>query len=60
MAIETVLATGPGRAVGEGTGRLTNTFFPGALNERKLMLEQAIPNHDGGMHLVISLLTDRE
>jgi len=60
MATESVLATGLVERIGEAVGRLKNTFFPGTDRERESVLEQAIPDHDHGMRLVIALLTDRE
>jgi acetate kinase len=60
MATETVLATGLVERIGEETGRLKNTFFPGTPKERESVVEQAIPDHECGMHLVIALLTDQE
>ena len=57
---ETVLATGLVERIGEGAGRLKNTFFPGTANERESVAEQAIPDHASGMRLVIALLTDRD
>jgi len=60
MATESVLATGLVERIGEAVGRLKNTFFPGTERERESVLEQAIPDHDHGMRLVIALLTDRE
>ena len=60
METETVLATGMVERIGDATGRLHNTFFPGTPNERESTVEQAIPDHDSGMQLVISLLTDRK
>ena len=60
MTTESVLATGMVERIGEETGRLQNTFFPGTPSERLSTVEQAIPDHDSGMHLVMSLLTDRE
>ncbi len=60
MATETVLATGLVERIGDETGRLKTTFFPGTDKERESTLEQAIPDHDSGMHLVIAQLTDRE
>ena len=60
MTTETVLATGMVERIGGEEGRLQNTFFPGTPSERQSTVEQAIPDHDSGMHLVISLLTDRE
>jgi len=58
MATETVLATGLVERIGDEIGRLKNTFFPGTESERESVLEQTIPDHDSGMRLVISLLTD--
>jgi len=60
MTTETVLATGMVERIGDAIGRLKNAFFPGTENERESVLEQAIPDHDCGMKLVIALLTDRE
>jgi acetate kinase len=60
MTTESVLATGMVERIGDDVGRLHTTFFPGTPSERESTVEQAIPNHDSGMHLVISLLTDRE
>lgn len=60
MATESVLATGLVERIGEAVGRLKNTFFPGTEQERESIVEQAIPDHDHGMRLVIALLTDRE
>ncbi len=60
MTTESVLATGMVERIGDETGRLQNTFFPGTPSERVSTVEQAIPDHDSGMHLVISLLTDQE
>ena len=58
MATETVLATGLVERIGDQTGRIKNTFFPGTDKERERVLEQPIPDHDSGMRLVTSLLTD--
>lgn len=58
MATETVLATGLVERIGDEIGRLKNTFFPGTESKRESVLEQTIPDHDSGMRLVISLLTD--
>jgi acetate kinase len=60
MTTESVLATGLVERIGEAVGRLKNTFFPGTDRERESVLEQAIPDHDHGMRLVIALLTDRD
>jgi len=60
METEAVLATGLVERIGETVGRLKNTFYPGTERERESELEQAIPDHDHGMRLVIALLTDPE
>ena len=60
MATETVLATGLVERIGDETGRVKNTFFPGTGRERESVLEQPIPDHDRGMRLVIGLLTDQQ
>jgi len=60
MATETVLAAGLVERIGEGTGRLHNTAFPGTGDERQVTIEQPIPDHYRGMMLAIAALTDRE
>ena len=60
METETVLATGLVERIGEDSGLLKNTFYPGTTNERESRVEQAIPDHQSGMLLVIALLTDRD
>ncbi len=58
METETVLATGLVERIGEAQGRLKNVVFPGTEHERESVVEQAISNHDSGMRLVITCLTD--
>ncbi len=60
MATEAVLATGLVERIGDESGRIKNTFFPGTDDEQESVLVQPIPDHDCGMRLVIELLTDRE
>ncbi len=60
METEAVLAAGLVERIGENSGLLKNTFCPGTSNEREYRVEQAIPDHQSGMLLVIELLTDRD
>lgn len=58
MTNETVLAAGLVERIGEATGRLKNTAFPGGRNSLETVIEQPIPDHYSGMMLVIAALTD--
>lgn len=60
METEAVLAAGLVERIGEEAGRLKNTCFPGAANERESVIEQPIANHRDGMLLVIAALTDTD
>lgn len=58
METESVLAAGLVERIGEPSGALTHRIAPGTEAEDKVSLEQPIPTHEVGMHLVIDLLTD--
>ncbi|WP_028317116.1 acetate/propionate family kinase [Desulfobulbus elongatus] len=60
MTTETVLAAGLVERIGEVYGRLKNTAFPGTRDEQESVIEQPIPDHRGGMQLVIATLTDKD
>ncbi len=60
MTTETVLATGLVERIGETTGHLQTTFYPGTDQERESVAEQAIADHDSGMRSALALLTDPE
>jgi len=60
MATETVLAAGLVERIGEESGRLKNTAFPGTRDELESVIEQPIPDHYSGMMLVIAALTDKD
>lgn len=60
MATETVLAAGLVERIGETTGRLKNTAFPGGSDEQETVIEQPIADHYSGMMLVIAALTDKD
>ncbi|MBM9537068.1 acetate/propionate family kinase [Desulfobulbus alkaliphilus] len=60
MTTESVLATGLVERIGEASGRVQTTFYPGTARERESVVEQAIADHGSGMRSVLALLTDQE
>jgi acetate kinase len=60
MRTETVLCSGAVERIGEETGSLSHKVAPGTAGERQTCLNEPIPNHEKGMHLVIALITDPE
>jgi len=60
MRTERVLCSGAVERIGEGVGSLTHKIAPGTDKEDKITLSQEIADHEVGMHLVISLITDAE
>lgn len=58
MRTETVLCSGAVERIGEDAGSVTHKAAPGTSAEDKIVLNQAIADHEAGMHLVIDLITD--
>lgn len=58
MADESVLATGLVERIGETEGLLQCTIKPGTRQENKEKLHRKIADHQDGMRLAVSLLTD--
>ena len=59
MDNESVMASGLVERIGDASGVITHKKNNGA-GEEKTVIEQAIPNHKDGMHMVIDLITDPE
>jgi acetate kinase len=60
MRTEHVLCSGGVERIGESQGSLTHKIAPGTDKEDKISLNQPIPDHEEGMHLIIGLITDAE
>ncbi len=59
MENEAVMASGIVERIGDEKGKLTHKKMNDS-GEEKIVIEQPIPDHKVGMHLVIDLITDNE
>lgn len=59
METESVMASGLVERIGDAKGVLTHKKINGD-HEKKTVIEEAIPDHKVGMHMVVGLITDPE
>ncbi|MCT4535635.1 acetate kinase [Halodesulfovibrio sp.] len=60
MENETALCSGLVERIGQDMGKLVNKIAPDTDDERKVVIDEAFPNHEVAMKRVVELLTDEK